>query len=157
MSNKVAGVIFCCIAAFIFVIPYFTVVISTFGAIISPSVFIGFFGKLCVLSIAISAFMLVIGIICFSMAEKKLSVKSTKENASLSLTGLEAKIPVISKDELKTIVKNLGLSQRQFANRFGVSQQMISDILNGKRKMTKEISIKAREISTEALYVSSSN
>jgi plasmid maintenance system antidote protein VapI len=49
-------------------------------------------------------------------------------------------------DEFKRLLNNSGLTVNQFANNLGVSRQMISYIIHGKRGMTQRISDKVREV-----------
>ncbi len=76
MSKKRIGLACFCIAVFMFMIPCLFVVISASESIIRYSVFNNYFTKTCILSVAVSACMLVIGNICLFMAEKELSFMS---------------------------------------------------------------------------------
>lgn len=75
MSKKRTGLACFCIAVFMFMIPCLAVVISASETIIRYSVFSEYFGKICILSVAVSACMLTVGNIFLFMAEKQLSFK----------------------------------------------------------------------------------
>ena len=59
--------------------------------------------------------------------------------------------PPLSQDQFKTAFEKTGLSRRQFANTLGISPQMVSYLLKGKRKVTREISLKVKECYPDAL------
>jgi len=52
----------------------------------------------------------------------------------------------ITQEEFRDIFEKSGLSQRQFANRLGISAQQIGRLLTGKRKIKKEISDKVKKL-----------
>jgi hypothetical protein len=58
----------------------------------------------------------------------------------------EPQAPLIMKDELERLLNNSGQTINQFANNLGVSRQMVSYIIHGKRKMTQRVSDKVREV-----------
>ena len=64
---------------------------------------------------------------------------------------LIANTPPLSQDQFKTAFEKTGLSRRQFANTLGISPQMVSYLLKGKRKVTPEISLKVKECYPDAL------
>jgi hypothetical protein len=58
---------------------------------------------------------------------------------------------VITLEEFKEIFEKSQLNVRQFGNHLGISGQMVSYILNGKRRIKKELSEKVREFSCKLM------
>ena len=69
MTARGVGVSFCCIAAFIFSIPYIAVAITHSG--VAYGRFMSSFSEICGLPMAVSGCMLVVGIVYLCTAEKK--------------------------------------------------------------------------------------
>lgn len=56
-------------------------------------------------------------------------------------------VQLVTKDELKKIFKKSGLSNKDFADKIGYSPSLLSLCLRGKRKISKKMSIKIRNLS----------
>ncbi len=72
----------------------------------------------------------------------KEDIKQIKDKKEKLLPKTEPKEPLLTSKELARLINNTGNNQRSFANHIGVSQSMISNIVNGKREMTQKINDK---------------
>ena len=68
-----------------------------------------------------------------------------KKEKHLILPEPDEKPPLLTNGELKILFYNLGVSQNQFANRLGISRQMVNYLLNNKRQISQELSDKIKE------------
>lgn len=78
--------------------------------------------------------------------EKEIKEISDRKEKFLAIAPQETKEPVLTKEEFARLLNNTGYTQKQFANHLGISRQMVSYIIHGKRKLTPQISKKVKEI-----------
>jgi transcriptional regulator with XRE-family HTH domain len=75
---------------------------------------------------------------------KKEFRKIMTKKETFRLTGPQ-KRPLLTKEEIATLIKKLGYTQQDFANHIGKSRQWISGILRGTKHISRETSDKIRE------------
>lgn len=75
----------------------------------------------------------------------KEELKQIKDKRGWYITDVTPQNDIVTIEELRELIKKTGLSQRNFANKVGVTHQMIGYILRGKRNITKNTSEKIRK------------
>ena len=76
--------------------------------------------------------------------------KGLKEKEE-GISKFKPKGPLLTKKEFTRLLESSGLTITQFAEKLGISRQMVSYIIHGKRNMTRRISEKAKEIFYQSL------
>lgn len=74
------------------------------------------------------------------------SVEDKTATQGLSLSEGQSEGPMLTREEFSRLIENSGLPINKVAEELGISRQMVSYIIHGKRCMTGRISDKAREV-----------
>jgi predicted DNA-binding protein (UPF0251 family) len=86
--------------------------------------------------------------------EKEYTVRSKEEflePKENTLSKFKTQKTLLSREEFIKMIESSGLNINQVAEKLGISRQMVSYIIHGKRKMTIRISEKAKEIFSNLL------
>ena len=70
----------------------------------------------------------------------KEELKLIRTKKEILIENKEKENSIMTMEEFKEILEKSGLTKKNFANKLGISRQMVSGIYNGKKKITKKIS-----------------
>ena len=76
----------------------------------------------------------------------KMSFAENAETNKQVVSEFQPGEPLLTREEFARLIKDSGLTINQVAEELGISRQMASYIIHGKRNMTERISHKAREL-----------
>ena len=76
----------------------------------------------------------------------KTSVEDKTGPQGRAISEIQAEEPMLTTEEFSRLIQDSELTINQVAEELGISRQMVSYIIHGKRSMTERISDKAREV-----------